>query len=476
MKKFKIGQILTYVAFALMGIFVIVTTALAVFDIKFPSWAALPILVYLALFFTLLMVGSYFVTGRAQVKASKKKYKNLPYREVADYKSELEKIRENYQNDKTRGKNTIPKLFMNKDLRKLGFSVLNSGKIYYGFLVEANSILFSGGNLGYHTLPAVFIYSTDEYYESNPRELEAIADRLYADRANNFLANEKAYFYNVKLNTQAFGNRDVYATTVFVYRPQLPSGYISDRLVPLIADPMRCDFVYVIDEEYWTKDFACYFAHCNNWKKQVDYELEKYANYPVVEVEDFADELEKMKEAYVADASDRLAEEGGLEDADDEEIGKSGLEAKFAFNYAYVTEVNRRDNDPYLSDGTYYAVALVSDDNYFKQNPYALGEIAQKFKGGEPNAANIYRRALDNKNPQAAHVRLPFEITGGREVDLCRITMYRYYLPTRAITHNLLPVVKFKEYNETVDNDNYVINKQYWSQAFLSCYLRGSLT
>lgn len=174
-----------------------------------------------------------------------------------DYTAALTQIRRNYADDGDPKKNRfhISLSGVSKD-----FSVLGSGKIRYGCLVEANDKLFRPVRNENEVVPAVFVYSTDGYFDENPEELRDIASTVYNDRAHNFLKNEKKYFFNVRLPEEICDGKSVYATVVAVCRRHVPLGMFSGGdIVPLIADPDRNDEAFIIDARYWNEEFIVKF-------------------------------------------------------------------------------------------------------------------------------------------------------------------------------------------------------------------------
>ena len=101
------------------------------------------------------------------------------------------------------------------------------------------------------------VYSPDEYYESNPYELQKIAEALFDNRANNVLGNEAQLFSNIRINCE----REVYMTTIFFYRPHLPFGYMSGALLPVIADPANNPSVFAVDDTYWSDALVANFVN-----------------------------------------------------------------------------------------------------------------------------------------------------------------------------------------------------------------------
>lgn len=186
-------------------------------------------------------------------------YSAYPAQEISDYRSELEAVRENFSKDSDPLKNKIGVFPFVGSAPFYDFNVINTGKIYYSYLVEANESLFFNRRIDRMTLPAVVVYSTDPYYESNPLALKEIAESLFANKSRNFLRNESQLFTAKKLTDRE--GRTVYATTIMVYRKHLPLYCLSDSLLPLIADPQNSTSVFFVDCKYWTDSLIGNFVN-----------------------------------------------------------------------------------------------------------------------------------------------------------------------------------------------------------------------
>lgn len=176
--------------------------------------------------------------------------------ENVDFENELQNVISNFDSDKDKQKNIIPKPNFYGTKRFCDYRVIKNGSICYGCLVEANLKLFSPSKFVNQVLPAVLVYSYDEFYSKNPCELKNIARVLFNDRNNNFLKNEKKYFANIPVSNKITADRKVYVTTIMVCRRHLPlGGFPSSHLIlPVIANPDISDSVFIVDSKYWTKN------------------------------------------------------------------------------------------------------------------------------------------------------------------------------------------------------------------------------
>lgn len=193
------------------------------------------------------------------VKANMSRHLKVDEDPNPDFRKEIETVRENFAADTDPNKNmTLKGVGPNKWLHDR--SVIATGKIRYGYVVEANNEMFRFKDLQTVSLPGVVIYSTDEYYDSNPMALKKIAYELYRKKRSNELRNELRYFAATRLPDELTEGRAVYMTTIMFYRLHLPLGYLTDSLLPLVADPEHTG-VFVVDVKYWTGPLIGNFVH-----------------------------------------------------------------------------------------------------------------------------------------------------------------------------------------------------------------------
>lgn len=255
-KKLFIG--IAKAAAVIFGIALVV----AIFCIAFPKkhiivFAAAAAVAGLALVALIIFALLYYMPGKA-LKRKWAHYATLQPEKITDFKAELEAVRSNFSQDTSTEKNEIEIVKSNNfnHEKYFDFSVIKNGKIYYAYLVEANSRIFRR-SLGRRTLPGVVVYSPDEYFESNPYGLQKIAEALFKNRANNVLRSEAEFFSNIRVKC----DREVYMTSMFFYRPHLPLGYMGGALLPVIADPANCPSVFAVDDTYWTEALVANFVH-----------------------------------------------------------------------------------------------------------------------------------------------------------------------------------------------------------------------
>ena len=172
---------------------------------------------------------------------------------VTDYAAELDAVKQNFRADNTKGKNVFDKPVISDVQSFCDFSMLQNGEVYYGCLVRANELLFTPSENTDEALPAMLIYSRDEYYKTSPEELIKIADALYENRDTNNLRYETLYHFNEKLDSEQTEGREVFLTDVLICRAHVPMGMLGGlRIIPIIADPEKSKSCFVVDCKYWT--------------------------------------------------------------------------------------------------------------------------------------------------------------------------------------------------------------------------------
>ena len=218
-------------------------------------------LVVLVLSVTLAIAGNTIAKNvTKEIKAKMGSYLKIDVQDNPDYLKEIETVRANFNEDTNPDKNMTLKPGFGRNKVFYDRSVIATGQIHYGYLVQANSELFHFKNLQTVCLPGVVIYSTDDYFDAHPLELKKIADALYANRRSNMLRHELSYFTAQRLPDELTDGRAVYITTIMFYRLHLPLGYLTDSLMPLVADPKH-SAPYVVDVKYWTETLIGNFVH-----------------------------------------------------------------------------------------------------------------------------------------------------------------------------------------------------------------------
>lgn len=385
------------------------------------------------------------------------RYIGFPYYEVKDYKKELEIVRENYKKDVRKDKNQIPYIDESSFQTLYEYETLRKGKIYYAYLIMANTALFDT-NSKYMLAPAVFLYSTDEYYEENPLELGEIAHALYENRENNFLKDEESYEKNVLIDETLTNGRKVYASTILMYRPQLPLGYLSGKVIPVIVNPGANTSTFAIDVEYWSPNLIANFAKADDINARIQYDLKNFSYNRDLKITDYKKELETMQKDYIQFFKNDNRENNLL-------FEEYALPKVF---YSYIVDAKKKFNQPFSKHYDFPAVALYSEDEYYKETPKALKGIAEKLFESE-DGRRLVKRIIDYRGHTYNSVMLPTEWCDGREVIITSIFIHRFNLPRYFLNSRIIPIIKFSE-----ENTNLVaLPKKFWGEAFVSEFMES---
>lgn len=235
---------------------------IALFCISFPNKYLVPFIISaiiaVATFVSCITLNVLAGKPGKYLKEKRAQYARLTAVKDIDFKGELETVRSNYAADDYAYKNRIEKVRGIGTNTLYDYSVLSKGKIVYGYIVEANSDIFKYKE-GMRVYPAVAVFGMDEYFETHPYALAKTAEELYANRNFNILANERNFFTSKKI---ADGDgRELYVTTLLLYRPYLPVYTLQGALLPVIVDPTGCPSVFTVDSDYWTdaliSNFIC---------------------------------------------------------------------------------------------------------------------------------------------------------------------------------------------------------------------------
>lgn len=203
---------------------------------------------------------------------------NYSFKGVKDtsYRDMLMAVREAYAADHDPKKNRIVKPDGYGAKPYLNFDALNNGKIVYGCLVMANENLYKESKHVHKSYPAVLIYSTDECFVDDPTPLVKIVKELYDNKDNNFLQNETSFYSHYELPKSITDGKNVYATSVLLYRYHLPLGFINNNMtiMPLIVGPDSCPSSFIVDAKYWPLELVYkYFNLENKSKEEIEEEL-----------------------------------------------------------------------------------------------------------------------------------------------------------------------------------------------------------
>lgn len=255
--------LLVIMLFLWLGAFILFYAASGMAERQFLIIPAIVLIVLGVLIFIYLISG--VIINSIKDSKNHKSYSSLSLNVIDDYKEELIKTRANFAADTNPDKNRIlGKYQAVAEWAKPYYdnNVVNVGQIYYGALVQANTKLFKMTKAN-PVLPGVIVFSTDDYYISNPAELKEIADKLFSDKANNNLRFENKFFTATLLSQDITNGRKVYVTSIMVARKHLPQYKLSGKhtLLPVIAAPGKSTSVYIADCRYWTDNIIANFIN-----------------------------------------------------------------------------------------------------------------------------------------------------------------------------------------------------------------------
>jgi hypothetical protein len=131
--------------------------------------------------------------------------------------------------------------------------LLEHGQVVWASLVQANSQLFSPGEMDH---PAMAVYSLDERF-TTARELRLIAARLFdtkddpVDRLSHVIADEYLEVWGQPLADWLSPHGSVRATALMIIRKHLPQGVLESRVFPLLIAPGRTPVVMMLPSEFW---------------------------------------------------------------------------------------------------------------------------------------------------------------------------------------------------------------------------------
>ncbi len=188
-----------------------------------------------------------------------------------DYVSCLTNMRISYQENPLTGKKLHKPLWLRQNDGLIHIFedqdlLYTFGEIYYGCLVQANSLLLK--KTDHNDYPATFIYSTDPYFAQHPEDLREIAETLYdaKDTPAETLTSPLREIADI-LNAETDRSQIDFSVTVgetkhivrlcstLVFRKDLPDGFLRGSIFPMIALPERSDAVMILPKEYWGEDF-----------------------------------------------------------------------------------------------------------------------------------------------------------------------------------------------------------------------------
>ncbi|WP_211280276.1 hypothetical protein [Streptomyces lushanensis] len=139
-------------------------------------------------------------------------------------------------------------------------SLLREGRLVWGALVQANTLLFQPGKDDH---PAEVVYSPDAAdFDNNPVRLLDIARSLYSLKGteqsdpelmafSEHLANEMERGMRMPLPHKLTAGATVYNTAVLISRRHLPDGVLHSSVFPLIIHPEKTAMTMMLPSRYW---------------------------------------------------------------------------------------------------------------------------------------------------------------------------------------------------------------------------------
>ena len=140
--------------------------------------------------------------------------------------------------------------------------------------------------------------------------------------------------------------------------------------------------------------------------------------------------------------------------------------ASFKVLYSYVVDLKKSFNNPFSKIYDFPAVALYSEDEYYKEHPEELKVIADKLLASV-NGRQIIKGIIDYRRHTYTKFILPREWTDGRDIRLTSIFIQKLGLPFYYVNSRILPIVKTPE-----EEANLVaLSKDFWSEAFIAEFI-----
>lgn len=142
------------------------------------------------------------------------------------------------------------------------------GRVYWGYLVDANRLLFNQSNE--HTLPATLIYSVDPFFDSQINLLESIAQTLASQKETPSADREMAEFIRVissdfesilrlELPLSCCHGRSVYYATCLIQPHHLPTGHIRNLWFPIVANVDETEAIMILPSHLWPDKLAIHW-------------------------------------------------------------------------------------------------------------------------------------------------------------------------------------------------------------------------
>jgi hypothetical protein len=143
------------------------------------------------------------------------------------------------------------------------------GRVVWGFLVQANQVLFDPTNR--QTLPANVIYSPDTWFDDQAPLLMEVAQGLFSlkgtapndpelEKFANAITDELARTMRLRLPRSITEGREAYFTTCFIQPSHLPGGCLAAGFFPLLICPEKTEAVMILPERYWPEELRALWS------------------------------------------------------------------------------------------------------------------------------------------------------------------------------------------------------------------------
>lgn len=147
-------------------------------------------------------------------------------------------------------------------------AILRDGSLRWGFIVQANELLFEPGRID---CPATIAFGTDDGDPMLPLELEPIVGAVAALKETRpedpalapvarHLTEELRREYGLPLPASLTDGRRVAMSTTMILRKHLPLGRLCAPVVPLLADPEHDGVVIPLPERWWPERLAAWWS------------------------------------------------------------------------------------------------------------------------------------------------------------------------------------------------------------------------
>jgi hypothetical protein len=133
-------------------------------------------------------------------------------------------------------------------------ALLRRGRVVWGVLIHSNEFLFEPAT---GDAPALAVWSDDEEFNRNPHALTLLARRIReVGPQEGELRDVAAFVLDSMRRTFQFRlpeslAENAYLSSLLVIRRQLPMGFLSSSLLPLIVLPEENPYAMILPGKFW---------------------------------------------------------------------------------------------------------------------------------------------------------------------------------------------------------------------------------